>query len=94
MNRKEIYHAIQANGLTEVANKRAKELRPWVGNANYTNLSNDELLGILATVKTKEKADKPTCKKSAQKCIDEGARKAILAVGKILNIKGLEKNFE
>lgn len=90
MTRKEIYQEIKAKDLVEQANARAKKVCSWAPNANYTNLSNVELLGILATVKTKE-----TCKrKPAQKCVDEGARKAILAIGKVLNIKGLEKNFE
>lgn len=94
MTRKEIYQEIKAKGLVEQANARAKKVCSWAPNANYTNLSNIELLGILATVKTKE-ASKKTCeKKPAQKCVDEGARKAILAIGKVLNIKGLEKNFE
>lgn len=93
MTRNEIYQAIKANGLVEKANAKARELKGY--GANYTNLSNTELLGVLDTVKTKKECKKESCaKKSVQKCVDEGARKAILAVAKILNIKGIEKNFE
>lgn len=91
MNRKEIYHAIQANGLESKANQRAKELRYWVRNANYTNLSNVELLSILDTVKPKKVAK--TKSSATQEFVDKGARKAIKALAAVIGMKDIEQNF-
>ena len=92
MTRTEIYAAIKAKGLVEKANERARALRGWVKNANYTNLPNGELLRILDTVKSKE--SKPKTETTQKGCVDEGARKAILAMAAYFNLKGIEKNFE
>lgn len=91
MTRKEMYAAIKADEkMLELARKEAKGK-----GINYTSLSNDVLEKIINKVKD---AKKPCCKKTApktsnNKCVDDGARKAILAIAKILNLKNIEKNF-
>lgn len=92
MTRSEIYQQIRANGLTEKANARAKEIRYWVSNANYTNLSNAELLGILDTVKSKKKTAKKA-EATTQEFVDKGARRAIESMAAVLGIKDIKKNF-
>lgn len=92
MTRSEIYQQIRANGLTEKANARAKEIRYWVSNANYTNLSNAELLGILDTVKSKKKTAKKA-EATTQEFIDKGARRAIESMAAVLGMKDIKKNF-
>lgn len=92
MTRSEIYQQIRANGLTEKANARAKEIRYWVSNANYTNLSNAELLGILDTVKSKKKAAKKA-EATTQEFVDKGARRAIESMAAVLGMKDIKKNF-
>ncbi len=92
MTRSEIYQQIRANGLTEKANARAKEIRHWVSNANYTNLSNAELLGILDTVKSKKKTAKKA-EATTQEFVDKGARRAIESMAAVLGMKDIKKNF-
>lgn len=92
MTRSEIYQQIRANGLTEKANARAKEISYWVGNANYTNLSNAELLGILDTVKSKKKTAKKA-EATTQEFVDKGARRAIESMAAVLGMKDIKKNF-
>ena len=92
MTRSEIYQQIRANGLTEKANARAKEIRYWVSNANYTNLSNAELLGILDTVKSKKKTAKKA-ETTTQEFVDKGARRAIESMAAVLGMKDIKKNF-
>jgi len=92
MTRSEIYQQIRANGLTEKANARAKEIRYWVSNANYTNLSNAELLGILDTVKSKKKTAKKA-EATTQEFVDKGARRAIESMAAVLGMKDIKKNF-
>lgn len=92
MTRSEIYQQIRANGLTEKANARAKESRYWVSNANYTNLSNAELLGILDTVKSKKKTAKKA-EATTQEFVDKGARRAIESMAAVLGMKDIKKNF-
>ena len=92
MTRSEIYQQIRANGLTEKANARAKEIRYWVSNANYTNLSNAELLGILDTVKSKKKTSKKA-EATTQEFVDKGARRAIESMAAVLGMKDIKKNF-
>ena len=92
MTRSEIYHQIKANGLTDKANARAKEVKYLVRNANYTNLSNAELLGILDTVKSKKKAAKKA-ETTTQEFVDTGARRAIEAIAAVLGMKNIKKNF-
>lgn len=89
MTRKEIYQQIEKNGLVNTANACAR--KKWHSFANYTNLTNNELLSILDTDKSKDKSTKPTT--TAQKFIDEGARKAIKAIASVLGMKNIEKNF-
>ena len=92
MTRSEIYQQIRANGLTDKANARAKEIRYWVSNANYTNLSNAELLGILDTVKSKKKTAKKA-EATTQEFVDKGARRAIESMAAVLGMKDIKKNF-
>lgn len=92
MTRNEIYQQIRANGLTDKANARAKEIRYWVRNANYTNLSNVELLSILDTVKSKKKPAKKA-ETTTQEFIDKGARRAIEAMAAVIGMKDIKKNF-
>lgn len=90
MNRKEIYQAIKDNNLVEKANAEASKKHHRYG-VNFTNLSNDELLRILDTVKFKKEIKSKTTHKS---CVDAGARKAIKAIAATLNLKNIEKNFD
>ena len=93
MTRSEIYQQIRAKGLTEKANARAKEISYWVGNANYTNLSNAELLGILDTVKSKKKKTAKKAEATTQEFVDKGARRAIESMAAVLGMKDIKKNF-
>lgn len=90
MTRKEMYKAIKDNKLEAVANAEAYKTYRYHG-TNYTNLSNDALLRILDTVKTKKSKKTISTQKG---CVDAGARKAIKAIAATLNLKGIEKNFE
>ena len=89
MTRKEMYTAIKADEkMLELARKEAKGK-----GITYTSLPNNVLESIINAVKV---AKQPCCKKvtsKSNKCVDEGARKAILAIAKILNLKNIEKNF-
>ena len=90
MTRKEIYQQIEKNGLANTASAYARKKLHY-DYANYTNLTNNELLSILDTDKSKDKSTKPTT--TAQKFVDEGARKAIKAIASVLGMKNIEKNF-
>lgn len=89
MTRNEIYSVIRTHGKAlEIAKETAKK-----NGISWTSLSNDTLVQIIDTAC---KVDK-VCKKDAKKpnkCVDEGARKAIKAIATILNIKNIEKNFD
>lgn len=91
MTRSEIYQQIRANGLTEKANARAREIN-CDSSVNYINLSNAELLGILDTVKSKKKTAKKA-EATTQEFVDKGARRAIEAIAAVLGMKNVEKNF-
>lgn len=93
MTRSEIYQQIRANGLTEEANARAKEIKCWVRNANYTNLPNVELLSILGTVKSKKKKTAKKAETATQEFVDKGARRAIEAMAAVIGMKDIKKNF-
>ena len=87
MNRKECYEFIKSH----------ENLRGYFTNkyGNFTNLKTEVLLDEIERYK---KANQPVKKakcdcKATAKCADEGARKAILAIAKILNLKNIERNF-
>lgn len=86
MTRAEIYKQLKAKGLEIRATALAKSEIGYY--ANYTNLSNDTLLSILDTVKSKD-----VSKWTTQEFIDKGARNAIKRIATIMGIKDIDKNF-
>ena len=89
MNRKECYEFIKAH-------KEMKDLFAKKG-LNMTRMSTEVLNKAIDTYKEANAPNK-SCAKNAEpckstKCTDEGARKAILAIAKILNLKNIERNF-
>ena len=90
MTRKECIDFIKSNGYGMEA---TEEARVYTNNphANYTNLPTEVLIDFVSSKQKPKDVQKP---KKCSKCTDEGARKAILAIAKILNLKNIDKNFD
>lgn len=94
MTRKECIDFIKSNGYGMEATKAA---RNYTGNAgaNYTNLPTSELIKF---VEGKKKPNKPVAKKVVKakplnECVDENARKAIMAIAELIGYKNIKKFF-
>lgn len=93
MTRKECYEFIKAHNLKDEATKLAHDIYGDMPKINWTNLTSVQLEKFVYDHLKKSEPKKTTCKKSNNKCTDDGARKAILAIAKILNLKNIERNF-
>ena len=89
MNRKECFEFIKTH----------KEMRNFFveKGLNMTRMSTEVLNKEIDAYKEANAPNK-SCAKNTKpckntKCTDEGARKAILAIAKILNLKNIERNF-
>lgn len=96
MNRKEQYEFIKAHKLQDEATKLARSIYGDMPKVNWTNLTNSQLESLINKYNTpKKEVPKVNIKyvKNIPCGVDEGARKAILAIAKILNLKNIERNF-
>ena len=94
MNRKECYEFIKTYELQDRANQLAHRIYGDMPKINWTNLTTtklEEFVNAYNTYKTPNVLTKNS--KPSITGIDEGARKAILAIAKILNLKNIERNF-
>lgn len=84
MNRKECYEYIKAH----------EDLRNYFIDkySNFTNVKTDILVKEIENYKKQYESLEDTADKNL-KCVDEGARKAILAIATIFKLKNIERNF-
>ena len=89
MKRNELCTAVKNN---PTALQEVKEIAKKQG-VSWPNLPTEILAKAYDKAVTKCCCKKSAPKTSNNKYVDEGARKAILMMAKILNIKNVEKNF-
>ena len=89
MKRNELCTAVKNN---PTALQEVKEIAKKQG-VSWPNLPTEILAKAYDKAVTKHCCKKSAPKASNNKCVDDGARKAILAIAKILNLKNIEKNF-
>ena len=89
MKRNELCTAVKNN---PTALQEIKEIAKKQG-VSWPNLPTEILAKAYDKAVTKHCCKKSAPKTSNNNCTDEGARKAILAIAKILNLKNIERNF-
>ncbi len=84
MNRKECYEYIKAH--EDLRNYFIKKY------GNFTNVKTDTLIDEINDYKGQHESLEECFNKNI-KCVDDGARKAILAIATIFKLKNIERNF-